>query len=184
VGVKVTKDKVGDVLASVKRLTSQEVLVGIPGENAGREAAPGTPAQTVTNVQLGYVHEFGSPARNIPARPFLIPGIEGALDRLIPLMRKTGVQALSFGDVGAITAGLIAVGLAGASAVQMKITTGPFEPIKDRTKRDRLTRKASYINASPKRQAEMMAKWMGGDFKPLIDTGALRQSITFVVRPK
>lgn len=180
-GVKVTKDKVNEVLDSVRRLTRQEILVGIPGENAGRKDTDGKP---VTNVVLGYVHEFGDPARNIPARPFLVPGVRGALPRLIPKLKKAGQVAIDLKNISAITKQMIDVGNVAATAVQMKITNGPFAPIAEMTKRGRLTRKESYKNASAKRKATMMTKWMAGNFKPLIDTGAMRQAITFVIRPK
>lgn len=183
-GVRVTKDKVEEVLKAVRTLTKNEVLVGIPGENAERQDAPGAKPSPVSNVQLGYIHEFGSPAQNIPARPFLIPGVQGAMSTLLPKLRKAGTQALDFKGASAVTEQLTAVGIAAASAVQLKITDGPFVPIKDATKRARLERKIGYRNASDARKASMMVKWMAGDFSPLIDTGALRAAITFVVRPK
>ncbi len=183
-GVKITKDMVDDVLKAVRDLTKSEILVGIPGENAGREPTPGEPPGSITNVELGYIHEFGSPAQNIPARPFLIPGVEGALPDLLPRLQRAGRAALDFEARTAVTGRLINIGLAAAKAVQMKITDGPFVPISDRTKMGRLTRKESYKNASEKRKRAMMLKWMGGDFKPLIDTGAMRAAVTSVIRPK
>lgn len=176
--VKITKDKVAEVLKAISFLTRQQVLVGIPGENASRDDGP------ITNPAIGAIMEFGYPPLNIPPRPFLVPGVRAALPVLIPKLKRVGQQALDFKGVGVVTEGLIGVGLAAASAVQMKITTGPFEPIKDATKRARLRRKAGYRKASDARKAKMMAKWMGGDFAPLIDSGALRASISFAIRPK
>ena len=183
-GIKITKDKVADVLAAVSTLTRNQVLVGIPGENAERQDAPGAKPSPISNVQLGWIHERGSPAQNIPARPFLVPGVRDALPRLLPKLKKAGELALDFKNVSAITQQLTAVGLIAASAVQMKITTGPFQPIADATKRARLYRKLGYRNASEARKQKMMAKWMAGDFKPLLDSGAMRASVTFVIRPK
>lgn len=183
-GVKITRDKVADVLAAVKTLTRLEVLVGIPGENAERDTTPGAKPSPISNVWLGYVHEFGSPKHNIPARPFLVPGVRDAMPTLLPMLKKAGELALDFKEPGAVTQQLVKVGLAAASAVQMKITTGPFQPIADATKRARLYRKASYRNASAMQKHRMMEKWLGGDFTPLVDTGAMRQAVTFVVRPK
>ena len=177
-GVKVTRDQVEDVLKAVRQLVSVEILVGIPGENAGRDDGP------ITNVQIGMISEFGSPAQNIPARPFLVPGVRDALPSLLPKLKRAGQLAMDFKGPGPVTQALISVGLAAASAVQMKITTGPFQPIADATKRARLYRKLGYRNASEARKQKMMAKWMAGDFKPLIDTGSLRNSLTFVIRPK
>ena len=69
--VRVTRDRVSEVLSAVTKLVGREVLVGIPEDNTER-----VNGDEATNAQLGYVHEFGSPAKNIPARPFLIPGTE------------------------------------------------------------------------------------------------------------
>lgn len=127
---------------------------------------------------------MGSPAQNIPPRPFLVPGVRDALPQIIPRLRQAGKIALDLGNVAQITQQLISVGVIAASAVQMKITTGPFVPIKDATKRARLYRKASYRNAGDMKRARMMEQWLAGDFSPLIDTGAMRMAVTFVVRPK
>ena len=183
-GVKVTRDQVADVLRSVRRLTSQEVLVGIPAENAERQDAPGAKPSPIDNATLGWIMEAGSPIKNIPARPFLVPGVQGAMPALLPKLKKAGEGALDFKGIGDVVQQLTAVGLAAAAAVQMKITDGPFVPIADATKAARLRRKVGYRNASDARKSTMMAKWMGGDFSPLIDSGSLRNSITFVVRPK
>ena len=183
-GVKVTRDQVEDVLKAVRQLVSVEILVGIPGENAERQPAPGASPSPISNVQIGLISEFGSPAQNIPARPFLVPGVRDALPALLPKLKRAGQLALDFKGPVPVTQALIGVGIAAASAVQMKITTGPFQPIADATKRARLYRKMGYRNASEARKQKMMAKWMAGDFKPLLDSGAMRASVTFVIRPK
>lgn len=160
--VRITKDRVAEVLAAVKKLTAKEVLVGIPQANAERKPEPGEPP--ITNAELGYIHEFGAPEANIPARPFLIPGVERIQDQAIARLKKAGQKALE-GEVAQIDQQMRAVGLIAQSAVQKKITDGPFVPLKPRT------------------IAERVARGRTGT-KPLIDTGALRQSITFVVADK
>lgn len=177
--VKVRRDNIAAVVAAVRLLTSKEILVGIPGANAERRE-DGDP---ITNVELGYIHEFGAPEQNIPARPFLIPGIRSIRGTIIERMRKVGMTALS-GNTDKVQEQLEALGTAAASAVQRKITDGPFEPLKESTKLARLRRMQRYQKASESKREKMRRKWLAGTFKPLIDTGALRQSITFVIDEK
>lgn len=56
--VKVRVDKAREVFAAIRKLTKTEVLVGIPGDGKERDPGEGEP---ITNAELGYIHEFGSP---------------------------------------------------------------------------------------------------------------------------
>jgi hypothetical protein len=164
VTVRVIKDRVAEVVETIKKLTSKEVLVGIPRENAARKPEPGEKGEPINNAALGYIHEFGAPEANIPPRPFLIPGVEKVKDQAIARLKKAGELALN-GDVSKVDAQLTAVGLLAQSAVQQKIVDGPFTPLKPRT----LARRAARGRTGT---------------KPLIDTGALRQAIAFVIVKK
>ncbi len=179
-GVKIVKDTSKEILARLKSLKSA-VLVGIPAANAAREAEDGEPPPAIDNAALGYVMEFGSPANNIPPRPFLVPGVEDAKDKIVAGLRRAVVAALA-GDREKMVGALNRVGLAAQKSVQAKMTEGPFAPLAEETKAARLRRKAAYKNAGEKRRANMMAKYLAGDFTPLVDTGQLRNSITYVVR--
>jgi hypothetical protein len=53
-GVKVTADRVADVLASLRQLDGMDVLVGIPEDKAARD--DGSP---MSNAELGYLHSTG-----------------------------------------------------------------------------------------------------------------------------
>lgn len=154
----ITKDNVPGFLAAVKRMTQDQVLVGIPSSTTER---PGSP---ITNAALGYIHEFGSPRANIPARPFLYPGILSVQDQISTQLHNAGKQALG-GDPDATTAALQGVGMIAASAVQKKITDGPFAPLAPSTLAARKQRGVTRTN-------------------PLMDTGALRRSITWTIRRK
>lgn len=147
---------------AVRQLLKNQVLVGIPDGAAERQAEPGVESQP-SNALLGYVHEFGSDEHNIPPRPFLVPGVEGAKDQIVARMRQAGEAALNGTD--AVGRGLNAVGLVAQNAVQEKITEGPFAPLAERTLEAR------------------RAKGRTGE-RPLIDTGQLRRSITYVVLDK
>ena len=155
--VKVTKDNLPALLKAVKQLTSKETLIGIPAENAGRN--DGSP---VNNAEIGYIQEFGSPEQNIPARPFLVPGVQGALPQITARMKVGGTKALS-GDMDAADKTLNAVGLIGQNAVRAKINEGIPPAL------------------SPRTLADRRARGRTGE-KPLVDTGALRNSVTYVVR--
>lgn len=156
--VKVTKDRVGDILRSVRALTEKEVLIGIPSTTAGRDDTP------INNAEIGYLMETGSPAQNIPPRPFLVPGVESARAKFIPHMKQAGISALE-GKAGDVDRGFEGAGMIAASSVQQKITEGPFTPLSSVT------------------LAKRRAKGRTSE-KPLIDTGQLRRSVTYVVRNK
>lgn len=65
----VTTDNLAKVLATMAQLVKKDVLVGIPDSAPEREED--TP---LSNAQIGYILDNGSPKANIPARPFLVPG--------------------------------------------------------------------------------------------------------------
>jgi len=150
--VKVTKDNTAKILKAISDLAKKDVLVGIPEAAGEREGG-------ITNAQLGYLQENGSPTNKIPPRPFLIPGVQGAQALIAETLGSGAMSALS-GDAAAGEKSLQAAGLLGRNAVVRKINTGPFAPNAPRT---------------------IAAK---GSDKPLIDTGELRKSITYVVRNK
>jgi hypothetical protein len=162
-GVKVTVDKTDDVMRAVKVLTKRQVLIGIPDVNAARKPDGNDPSP-IGNAALGYIHETGSPAQNIPARPFLVPGVASIKNQAIARLKKAGQAALD-GDIKPIDKELNAIGLIGQAAVQQKITDGPFEPLAPRTIAARVRKGFTGI-------------------KPLLRTGQLRQAITFVLRDK
>jgi hypothetical protein len=146
---------------ALEGLLKREVLVGIPAANAARDPEPGE-TTVATNALLGYVHEYGSPAKNIPARPFLHPGIANARTDIEIHMKKAGQLALA-GKQDQIDQELEKVGLIAQVSVQKKITDGPFEPLK------------------PATLAARSARGRTGT-APLLDTGQLRRAITYIVR--
>jgi hypothetical protein len=152
VPVKVTKDRVAEVMKGLRSLASDHVLVGFPGETSNR-------GEPINNPTLAYIHEHGSPAANIPARPFLTSGVREAEDKIVAVFEAGAKRALD-GDAGAGARALNQAGHAAVGAVQNKIATGSFAPLKPAT----IKRKKSS--------------------KPLINTGALKSAVTFVVRTK
>lgn len=151
-----------DLMKAIDKLRKSEVLIGIPDENADRQPDPHDP-HPITNAGIGFVMEHGDPERNIPARPFLGPGVESIEDEIVRRMSEGARKAVT-GDLAAVDKALHGVGLAAAAAVKRKIDEGPFEPL------------------APATLAARKARGRTGE-KPLIDTAQLQRAVTYVVRP-
>jgi len=201
-GVSVTKlvDRVQQMLEATEMLARSDVLVGVPSNKANRRPMPGKKPDPITNASLAYIHEFGSPARNIPARPFLFPAIRKIKPQVRALMKKAAQDALK-GDKGAVKRVLNEVGLLAQIAAQAAITDPepPFVPLKPATIRARLRRTQAgrrqlarlqqNAKAAGLSTSQVLLDWgasptLSGNtnIQPLIDTGQLRQSLRYVVR--
>lgn len=145
-----------EVFRSLKLLEREEVLVGVPDTEAGRRD------REINNAALAYIHDNGSPAQNIPARPFMRPGIEAARGRLEHRLLAAGKKAIA-GKVDEAHKELEAVGLIAQSSIRTTINKGIPPPLKPKTLSARRRRGRSGT-------------------KPLIDTGQLRNSINYIVR--
>lgn len=151
--VKVTKDRVEEVMRAMMDADRYQVLVGFP-EQTGKRQEGG-----ITNAQLAYIHDKGSPINNIPARPFLAEGIEAVQGQLEAIFEGIAARALANGP-DEVADGLEKIGMAAVNGVRAKIVQGPFVPLKPTT----IARK--------------------GSSRPLIDTGQMRQAVTYVIREK
>ncbi len=147
----------------------QKVLIGIPAEKAAR--SDGGPS----NAQIAYWQEYGAPEANIPARPFLGPGMEKSEAMIVAELRRAAGKAIGLaveGDVSggkaAVTEGMHRIGLKAATNIQAQISAGLSPPLAERTIYARLHRRKNRRS--------------GSDMKPLIDTGLLLRSITYVIR--
>lgn len=158
--VKVTKDNVHLVLQAIQGLAVKDVFVGIPDSTAARRE-PGHP---LSNAVIGYIQENGSSAAGIPPRPFLVPGVQDAQQRIAERLGK-GASAALDGNAQQAEAALHAAGLIGQNSARARINTGPFQALASRTL------------AARRRRGRTGSK-------PLIDTGQLRNSITYVIRNK
>lgn len=157
--VSVTSDNTAALLEAIRMLEQDQVLVGVPAAKASRQATG-----PINNAALAYIHNYGSPTQNIPARPFLEPGIKAGETPITEQMQRAGEAALN-GDAAEVQKRLNAAGIAATSAVKSKITQGPFAPLS---------------------QSTLAARRRRGRFgtRPLIDTGQLRNSINYVVRKR
>lgn len=159
--MKITTDNVAKVLATIQELAGKQVLVGIPASKATREEGD---AEPINNAQLGHIHEYGAPASNIPARPFLIPGVARAQESINGHLQKAAKAAMD-GNEEKVDVELNATGLVAQAGARYEINNGDLAPLSDRTLAERRKRGRTGI-------------------KPLIDTGQLRNAITYVIREK
>lgn len=168
-GTILKRDNLGKIAAQIRNLTGLGVLVGIPAEKTDR---PGD-SSGMTNAAIGYVQENGSPAANIPERPFLAPGIKDATDTTVKYFRQAGEAAMK-GDRDLVDRCLAAAGIAAVSAVQARIRDGIPPALAPATVRARRRRSKG---SSYRRKASSAS-----DTTPLIDTHEMLQSITYIVR--
>lgn len=162
-GLKITKDRVPEVMAALKALVKDRVLIGIPSEKAFRAPDPNEPDSHVNNAMIGFWNEFGVPEENIPARPHLVPGIKQALPRIEKIYRAAAVKAFD-GNIGAVKQAEGQIGQISADSVRHVIDAVIGPPLSERTLRAREKRGRSGTI-------------------PLLDGGEYRKNIDFVVRP-
>lgn len=136
----------------LRGLNSYAALVGIPS-TAPRPVDRETKKPLAINMaSLALIHELGSAANKIPARPFMKQTRQRAEGRFARLLRRLYKQVVD-GKVRPFD-GLSKLGMAYEGEMKNTFTTGSFTPNKPAT----IKRK--------------------GSSRPLIDTGHLRQSIT------
>lgn len=140
---------------SIEDLRNSDVLVGIPEQENSRRGGG------IGNAALLYIHTNGSPVRHIPARPVIEPAIQADGNReLIAAQLKLAGKAILDKDAAAAETHLRKAGQIGAN-VSKRWFTDPRN------------------NWAPNAPSTIRAK---GSDQPLIDTGALRQAITWVIR--
>ena len=186
----IVSKKINDIVA----LSGKKVLVGVPEENDPREDGKG-----IGNAALAYIHDKGSPLASIPSRPFMNPGISRAQDKINDHMLLAAKAQLN-DKPDQVEKQLIKVGTAGRDGIKEVINDGEgFAPLERATLLER-TRKRKYLWKLTKEQrAILIDKGIGTkgiearrlmkvnreevmeSMHPLIDTGALRNSITYVI---
>ncbi len=189
---------IGPSEAAFRQLTRKRLLVGIPDTAAERPPEPGQKGTPPSNAVVGYAMEYGLPDKNIPARPFLIPGIKAALPAIVTGMLKSTTAALS-AKPGDINKGLDEAGLAAVASVQGKMIDGPFAPLAQATIEARARRRyedtGKLVGTKSSREARQFLKLQqqgtpdevlhdAGLATPLLDTRSLFRSITYVIKDK
>lgn len=183
----VTKDSVNAVVKGINELVGKRVLVGYPESSSHDSRGGGEP----TNAQLAYTHEFGAPANNLPARPFVIPGVEKAEDGSVKMLRKAADFAIA-GKPNLSDEQLNRAGLNAVNSVKNEISTASFVPLKPATIRGRKygrqtkSRRQSeteYLRLVDEGMDPGAAQTATG-IQPLVNTGQLRNAATYVIRRK
>ncbi len=185
-GVKDDRREWDRLRRAVDALGRVQVTVGIHGADGARKDGE------FTNVQIGAVHEFGSPENKIPARSFIRAGIDEGADQI----RQAGEELAQRVIDGTLRARQAAdqIGLFAVGHIQARMAQG-LKPnlahstimqrlAKSRKGRAALKALASAVrNPESKGAANKLAKFAGvaAQIKPLIDTGQLRQSIAHKV---
>jgi hypothetical protein len=191
--VTITKDLTSDIVNSLKDLAKKTVCVGIPdatehedskisnaqilylNTNGVRDVSMRNEMQhnlndgmTYSKAHELYVHEHGSPLWRIPPRPVLEPALDNSKEQIAELMKDTVNIAL---DGGNVTPALNVVGMQGQNIARDWFTNpdNNWAPNADST-----------INGWKSHWGKFF-KGKGSD-KPLIDTGEMRKSITYVVK--
>ena len=144
-----------DILNAVAELSNVDVLVGVPHGEAR------TDGDGLTNAQIGYILETGSPAMNLPPRPHLARGVEEVQDDVADRLTKA-VDAALQGNTKRMYLNLGAAGKKAVMSVKAVINSGDFEELAPATIKARKSRK---------RKSK----------KPLVDTAQYRNSHTYVV---
>lgn len=144
------------VQARLNAVAQLEVLVGIPQAKTTRRG------DKINNASLLYIHTHGSPANRIPARPVIEPAIEADGNKqAISAQLKGAAGSVLQDDPQGAKDKLRLAGQEGANASIRWFTD-------------------ARNNWAPNRPSTVRRK---GSNRPLIDTGALRRAITYVVRP-
>lgn len=154
VTVKVKKDIYKQVQKNLLDFSKLDLLVGVPQEKTEREGN----SEPITNAELMFIHTNGSPIRNIPKRPTIEPTIEENKKRISDMFKKAVNKVLN--NKGDGRADLEKIGIWTVNKIKAKFGSDDLIP-----------------NAP----ATIAKK---GSDRPLIDTGQLRNSVTYVIRRK
>lgn len=173
-------DNLPKLKANLAKMTQDSVFVGVPSETTNirddlSDIAP------INNATLAYIHQNGSPAKNIPARPFMTIGIENAKKPATEQLKIAAQTALNTKNDANITRGLSLAGQIAESSIKAAINSSiapqlSEATLKARARRGRKGAKLELANRAAGAEP-------GSDLaKTLVDTGALRNSIKYVIR--
>ena len=158
------------IQSALRQLSRTTVYVGIPEEKTTRKSS-----DKMTNATLGYIHEYGSPANNIPARAWLKPGIEASRTKWEGYLKQAATLAME-GKPESMEKAFNAAGMTAMQSVKTRTAAGIPPPLAPRTM---AARRRKHKNTKP---GNSPLPQMFGGFTPLVDTGQLLASVTYVVR--
>lgn len=172
-GATVKVDRVQALLRDLLNLSKKQVLVGVPESTNPRKEG------TMGNATLAFIHDNGSPLANIPARPFMKPGIRNCQENV---NKELFAVAQAYLDKDGVTVDrrLHRAGMIAQNSIRKVINEGEgFSPLKRGTQLARLRKRKAAKKWTKEKREESMES-----MRPLVDTGQLRSSITYVVEEK
>lgn len=185
----IVEDNLDALLQGLQNITGKQVWVGVPESRADRsDDAP------INNATIGYLMEVGMPEHNVPARPFLVPGVNAAMPDVIPLLEQAYTSALE-GKPEKADALLRIAGQTAADRVKDVIQTNIPPPLAPTTIANRYRQRGNKHRRANEKKYLKMISAKGGWYNPaeaqdatgiiaLVNTGQLRNSITYVVTNK
>ena len=174
-------NNLSDIRKAMKTLPRQDVLIGVPADESGREEGDG-----LNNAELSYIHEFGTEDGRIPPRPHLVPGVRKAQEAIADALKTAAARALE-GDTSAVRAGLEKAGLLGQNAVRATFADNDWPPLADGTLDAKPLRKNDTGDVLTDKKGQPLRKKSrreSGKLNPLMDTRQLQKAHTYVIRNK
>lgn len=182
--VKVKLDKIADVADALSRLAETRVMAGVPSSKTSRD----NEGQPINNAELMAIHETGAPEINLPARPVIHPAIKKVQPEIVKGLEEAGKAALA-GNVAGTDKAFHAVGIIAQNAMRERITNGPFVPLSPKTIAGRAAKAGRGRRKGEQKYLDLVRSGIDPSqaqaatgIKPLIDTGQLRRSLTYVIR--
>jgi phage gpG-like protein len=157
INVNITVDNLAQFEAAINLLQKKQVLAGVP-EAKARRSGP------INNATLARIHDKGSPSHNIPARPFMEPGIKSVQGRMEQKLLGVG-QAVLEGDTVKAEQGLESVGLIAQNGLRAMVNSNIQPALKPATLAARRRRGRTGT-------------------RTLVSSGEMRNSLTYVVKDK
>ncbi len=157
INVNITVDNLAQFEAAINLLQKKQVLAGVP-EAKARRSGP------INNATLARIHDKGSPSQNIPARPFMEPGIKSVSVKIEQKLLRAG-QAVLEGDSVKTEKRLEEVGLIAQNGLRAMVNSNIQPALKPATLAARRRRGRTGT-------------------RTLIDTGQMKNSLTYVARDK
>lgn len=152
IGLNIVEDHLPELQRVMAELGANTVSVGVAD-------TPRTDGE-LTNAELAYIHEYGEPATNLPARPALAQGLERALPATGDALQAGLADALDGNPDGAVAA-LAVAGTFAVDAIKREYQSGEFAPL------------------SPARAQERARAGQGT--QPLYATHQLEQAVEFEI---
>lgn len=180
------------IMHLMKELEKVAIYVGIPEDTTERKVKQKKDKEEkpseMTNAMLLAIHTKGSPLNGLPARPVLEPAIEDPDNkkRINDHLLKAAILSVS-GDVTGFRTEIEKAGMTAQNAarqwfVNPKNNWAPNTLSTVRRKLSRSKSKTAQEHLEEFYRRVEMGESMDGLDRPLIDTGQMRKSITYVIK--